>query len=87
MAGGGSRASWFVGDGEGRSPPWLVVVTCEWVCRRGRLWVVVEFVAVGSDVVGACCRLCWCCGGVSRGARVVACGHLWAAVVVVVTGW
>ena len=107
MAGGGSRTSWFVGDGEGRSSPWLVVVACEWDCRRGRsllfvlvvsrgvrvvdgggrLWAVVEFVAVGGDVVGARCCWCWSRGGVSRGARVVACGHLWAVVVVVVTGW
>ena len=36
MAGGGSCALWFVGDGEGRSSPWLVVVACEWVCHRGR---------------------------------------------------
>ena len=36
MACGGSRASLFVGDGEGHSSLWLVVVTCEWVCRRGR---------------------------------------------------
>ena len=106
MAGGGSRPSWFVGDGEGRSSPWLVVVACEWVCYCGRsllfvlvvshgvhvvdggghLWAVVEFVAVGGDVVGAHCCLCWCCGGVSRGARIVACGRLWAVVVVVVTG-
>ena len=82
MAGGGSCALWFMGDGEGRSSLWLVVVTCEWVCCRGRLWAVVEFVAVGGDVVGARCCSCWCCG-----AHIVACGHLWAVVVVVVTGW
>ena len=35
MAGGGSRASWFVGDGKGRSSPWLVVVVHEWVCHGG----------------------------------------------------
>ena len=71
MAGGGSRALWFVGDGEGRSSPWLVVVTCEWVCHRGHLSAVVEFIAVGSDVVGARCCSCWCRGGISHGARVV----------------
>ena len=37
VACGGSGASWFVGDGEGRLSPWLVVVACEWVCHRGRL--------------------------------------------------
>ena len=52
----------------------------------GCLWVVVEFVVVGSDVVGARCCSCWCHGGVSGGARVVAGGRLWA-VVVVVTSW
>ena len=40
------------------------------------LWVVVEFVFVGSDVVGAYCCLCWCGGGVSGGAHVVAGGRL-----------
>ena len=37
VAGGGSRASWFVGNGKGRLSPWLVVVACEWVCRGGHL--------------------------------------------------
>ena len=35
VACGGSRVSLFMGDGEGHSLPWLVVVACEWVCRRG----------------------------------------------------
>ena len=114
VACGGSHASWFVGDGEGRLLPWLVVVTCVWVCRcgrssselgggvllafvvscgvhvvdgGGRLWAVVEFVIVSGDVVGARCCSCWCRGGVIGGARIVAGGHLWVVVVVVVTSW
>ena len=51
------------------------------------LWVVVKFIVVGSDVVGAhCCSYC-CHGGVSRGAHVVAGGRLWVVAVVVVTSW
>ena len=45
VAGGGSRTSCFMGDGEGRSSLWLVVVACESGCgggsllsMRGRLW-------------------------------------------------
>ena len=53
----------------------------------GRLWAVVEFGVVGGDVVGTRCCLCWCCGGVSGGARIVVGGRLWAVVVVVVTSW
>ena len=51
----------------------------------GCLWAVVEFVVVSGDVVGARCCSCWCHGGVTGGARVVAGGRLWAVVVVVVT--
>ena len=79
MARGGSRVSWFVGDGEGCLSLFVLVVShgVHIVDGGGRLWAVVEFVVVGTR----------CCGGVSRGARVVAGGRLWAVVVVVVTGW
>ena len=68
----------------------FVLVVSRGVCivdGGRRLWAVVEFVIVGSDVVSACWCLCWCRGGVSGGARVVAGGCLWAVVVVVVTSW
>ena len=55
----------------------MVVVVCGWWLS---LWVVVEFVVMGSDVVDAHCCSCWCRGGVSGGARVVAGGRLWAVV-------
>ena len=54
----------------------------------GHLWAVVEFVIMGSDVVGARCCSRWCCSGVSHGAHVMAGGCLWVIVVVVVSdGW
>ena len=96
MACGGSRASWFVGDGEGR-----VVRACRglWVMvkgarRRGWWWSPVSgFVVVGAHrqswVVGRSSpSMGWRCGRsslfvlvVRRGVRVVdGGGRLWAVV-------
>ena len=93
---GARRQSWVVG----RSLPsmglhcghlslFVLVVSCgvRVVDGGGRLWAVVKFVVVGSDVVGARCCSCWCRGGVIGGAHIVAGGRLWAVVVVVVTSW
>ena len=68
----------------------MLVVSCGVCVVDGgcHLWVVVEFIVVGGDVVGThCCCSCWCHGGVSHGAHVVAGGHLWVVLVVVVTSW
>ena len=73
MAGGGSRTSWFVGDGEGCSSPWLVVVACESGCGGAlvvvRVWAVVVIRAPAWALVMGC-----------GGALIVV--HVWAAVVV-----
>ena len=58
MAGGGSCVSWFVGDGEGRSSPWLVVVVCESGCGGTLIvvcvWVVVVIHAPAWALVVGC---------------------------------
>ena len=61
VAGRGSRWSWFVGDGEGCSSLWMVVVACESGCGEAlvvvRVWAVVVVRApVWALIVG--------CGGV-----------------------
>ena len=73
----------------GHSSLFMLVVSCgvHVVDGGGHLWVVVKFIIMGGDVVGTHCCLCWCCCGVSRGAHIVAGGHLWAVEVAVVTGW
>ena len=93
---GARRQSWVVGRSLlsmgwccGHSSLFVLVVS-HGLCivdGGGCLWAVVEFVVVGSDVVGARCCSCWCRGGVSGGARIVAGGRLWAVGVVVVTSW
>ena len=89
---GAHHHSWVVGRSLpsmgwccGHSSLFMLVVS-PGVCivdGGGRLWAVVKFVFVGGDVVGARCCSCWCHGGVSHGACVVAGGRLW----VVVTSW
>ena len=92
----GSGGCWRRAGRRGRSSSELgggallaFVVSCgvRVVDGGGRLWAVVEFVIVSSDVVGARCCSCWCRGGVIGGAHIVAGGRLWAVVVVVVTSW
>ena len=88
---GAHHHSWVVGRSLpsmgwhcGCSSLFVLVVSCG-VCvvdGGGCLWAVGEYIIMGTQ----CCS-CWCHGGVSRGACIVAGGRLWAVVVVVVTGW
>ena len=63
VAGGGSHVLWFVGDGEGRSSPWLVVGH-SLLSVHGQLWL----------FVCQCGHLSW---GVVGRSLLSMCGQLW----------